>query len=164
MLVATAFFDGPLGWIRLQCAAEALVSVDFIATPPARYSRDESACLDQACAWLAAYFKGTPLPPMPPLAPGGTSFQRSVWSALSPVTEGQRVTYGTLAKQLDTAPRAVGGALRANPIPLFIPCHRVVSASGPGGYGGSSVDGLSRKRWLLGHERGLKSGRVSPVC
>lgn len=163
MSAATAYFDSPLGWLRLRCSNGSLVSVDFLDAVPAIHALESDACLKQAVAWLAAYFAGTPLPLMPPLAPVGTPFQTSVWSALTDMTEGEVLTYGALARLLHTAPRAVGGALRANPIPLFIPCHRVVAASGLGGYAGPSDEGKTRKRWLLRHEQGFKSGRTSPA-
>ena len=163
MSVATAYFDSPLGWLRLRCSNGSLVSVDFLDAAPAIPRPESDACLQQALSWLAAYFAGAPLPLMPPLAPVGTSFQASVWSSLADVAEGEVLTYGALARLLHSAPRAVGGALRANPIPLFIPCHRIVATSGLGGYAGPGDEGKARKRWLLRHEQGLKSGRTSPV-
>ncbi|MDH3342466.1 MAG: methylated-DNA--[protein]-cysteine S-methyltransferase [Gammaproteobacteria bacterium] len=83
----------------------------------------------------------------------GTLFQKKVWQALQKIPAGEVMTYGELAKQLNTSARAVGNACRANPIPLVIPCHRVVSKSGMGGFAGSR-DGLPMKikSWLLAHE------------
>lgn len=106
----------------------------------------------QALAWLRAYFAREPLPDLPPLAPAGTPFQQRVWRALADIPPGQTRTYGELATQLGTAPRAVGGALRANPIPIIIPCHRILAAQGLGGYAGASEEGRRRKAWLLAHE------------
>lgn len=89
-----------------------------------------------------------------PLAPQGTPFQQRVWRALLQSKPGQPLTYGTLAKRLRTSARAVGNACRANPIPIIIPCHRVVSASGLGGYSGKTRGAaLALKRRLLEHER-----------
>ncbi len=83
----------------------------------------------------------------------GTSFQRRVWQALLDIPSGETVTYGALARQLGSAPRAVGQACGANPLPIVIPCHRVVSSQGLGGFmGGRNNAELDYKRWLLTHE------------
>lgn len=83
----------------------------------------------------------------------GTVFQRKVWQALQQIPAGHVMTYGQLAQQLETSARAVGNACRANPIPLIIPCHRVVSKSGLGGFSGS-LNGtpVKLKTDLLMHE------------
>ena len=93
----------------------------------------------------------TPIPTQEPT--GGTAFQRRVWRALQRIPLGEVRTYGELAVELDSCARAVAQACRANPLPILIPCHRVVSASGLGGYMGQ-IDGplLEIKRWLLHHE------------
>jgi methylated-DNA-[protein]-cysteine S-methyltransferase len=86
--------------------------------------------------------------------PSGTPFQLRVWHALTRVPAGQPTTYGTLAQQLGTAARAVGQACGSNPLPILIPCHRVVAASGLGGFmHASSGAPLDVKTWLLAHER-----------
>lgn len=153
MASSTAFFDSPLGWLAVRCVDGALISVDFLNAAPASLPQTDSPCLQQAQAWLAAYFDRRPLPAMPPLAPARTAFQRRVREALQSIPSGETLSYGELARLMGTAPRAIGGALRANPLPLFVPCHRVVAVSGLGGYGGASEDGARRKRWLLDHER-----------
>ena len=96
--------------------------------------------------------------------PSGTSFQLRVWRALLAIPAGQTLTYGALAAQLNTAPRAVGQACGANPLPLVIPCHRVVSANGLGGFM-HDVSGtpLDIKAWLLRHERGNLKIASSPL-
>lgn len=83
---------------------------------------------------------------------GGTAFQRRVWAALRRIPAGTTTTYGALAAAIGrpTAVRAVGLANGSNPIPIVVPCHRVIGADGAlAGYGG----GIARKRWLLEHER-----------
>lgn len=91
-----------------------------------------------------------------PLCLRGTSFQQQVWEALQQVKIGEVVTYGQLAKRLGTSARAVGNACRANPVPIIIPCHRIVAANGLGGFmGRSSGAELDLKTWLLGHEKSL---------
>lgn len=89
-----------------------------------------------------------------PLSLQGTSFQCRVWKQLLAIPGGHTLTYGSLAAGLNTAARSVGGACRHNKIPLFIPCHRVVAASGIGGFSGQWGAGarIDGKRWLLAHE------------
>lgn len=87
------------------------------------------------------------------LAPVGTPFQKAVWSELSKIPLGEIRTYGEIAKKLNSSARAVGNACRKNPIQIIIPCHRVISAKGIGGYAGET-DGkqIRIKHWLLSHE------------
>jgi methylated-DNA-[protein]-cysteine S-methyltransferase len=90
-----------------------------------------------------------------PLAVVGTAFQHRVWARISAVPRGSTTTYGTIAKALQTAPRAVGQACGANWFPLVIPCHRVTAAAGLGGFAhDDDATGfhLGVKRWLLAHE------------
>jgi methylated-DNA-[protein]-cysteine S-methyltransferase len=87
-----------------------------------------------------------------PVTTGGTSFQREVWAALRTIQAGTTLSYGALARQLGRpkSVRAVGLANAANPVAIVVPCHRVIGTDGSlTGYGG----GISRKRWLLVHER-----------
>lgn len=87
------------------------------------------------------------------LAPRGTPFQLKVWQQLQAIPCGQVRRYGEIARHLQTSPRAVGMACRANPIPLIVPCHRVVAANHLGGYGGHSQGQVwQRKLKLLQHE------------
>lgn len=90
----------------------------------------------------------------------GTEFQKKVWQALIKIPPGEVKTYGQLAVELNSSPRAVGNACRSNHYPVIIPCHRVVSAAGIGGYAGDtlksqtgSIAFLSIKHWLLAHEK-----------
>lgn len=86
-----------------------------------------------------------------PLAPAGTDFRRRVWEALRHIPRGETRTYGQVAKQVGSVARAVGQANRHNPIPIVIPCHRVLAGNGIGGYSGEWGDGkdVDRKRYLL---------------
>ena len=102
---------------------------------------------------LNAYFKEAEFQFTLPLAPDGTDYQKSVWNKLRKCPAGKVWTYGELASKLQSGPRAVGNACRHNPIPIVVPCHRVVSANGMGGYAGkTSGNYLSVKQWLLQHE------------
>ena len=110
----------------------------------------DSPVLLAARRWLDAYFAGErPGAAGLPLAPRGTAFQRRVWDALIVIPYGERCTYGELAAELGSSPRAVGAAGGRNPISVIVPCHRVVGADGSlTGYAG----GLDRKRALLALE------------
>jgi len=111
--------------------------------------------VDEIPGWskaLHAYFEGHPDPFVDlPLAPPGTSFQRTVWDALRRVPTGATCSYRMLAESIGrpTACRAVANANGKNPMPIVVPCHRVIASDG--GLGGFSA-GLDRKRWLLRHE------------
>ena len=84
----------------------------------------------------------------------GTAFQQRVWQALQAIPYGQTRRYGEIAEQLNSSARAVGNACRANPVPIFVPCHRVVAKSGIGGFSGATEgEKLDVKQWLLAHER-----------
>jgi methylated-DNA-[protein]-cysteine S-methyltransferase len=123
------------------------LSADSLEQPPV------DAATEAVVAQLVAYFQNPHSPLTVALVPEGTPFQLRVWSALQAIPTGTVLTYGALAKQLGTAARAIGGACRSNPIPVLIPCHRIVSRNGLGGYAGE-VEGdlLGIKRWLLRHE------------
>ena len=88
-----------------------------------------------------------------PFEYSGTAFQCKVWRQISAIPPGRTLTYNEVARALKTAPRPVGGACGANRLPIVIPCHRVLSANGIGGFmRGRGADALAIKRWLLRHE------------
>lgn len=88
-----------------------------------------------------------------PLALAGSAFQLKVWREIARIAPGKTRSYGEIAAKLGSAPRPVGGACGRNPLPLVVPCHRVLGASGLGGFmGGRDGFPLSIKRWLLCHE------------
>jgi len=103
---------------------------------------------DPISIWLDAYFQGRTLP-SPPLAKANTPFQNKLRHGLANIAMGQTQTYGELAKTLATSPRALGQSLGANPLPILIPCHRVMAADGLGGY----AFGLTWKKKLLRFEQ-----------
>ncbi len=108
-----------------------------------------TSLLDEAKSQLEAYFDGRLKVFDLPLAPSGTDFQRRVWNVLEKIPHAATRTYGDIAKSVGTAPRAIGLACGRNPIPLIIPCHRVVAAAGPGLGGYSGGTGLDTKLALL---------------
>lgn len=108
----------------------------------------ETPLLVAARDQLEAYFDGRLGRFNLPLLPLGTPFQQAVWQALLDIPFGQTRRYGDLARAIGTAPRAIGTACGRNPIPIVIPCHRVIGAGGGlGGYSGE--DGVETKRYLL---------------
>lgn len=112
-----------------------------------------SPLLERAREWLNGFFDGDTGAPEFPIRPGGTEFQKRVWAAMAAIPSGRTRSYGDLARQLGSAAQAVGNACGANPIPILIPCHRVVGANGLGGFSGG--DGLSTKAALLRLEGSL---------
>jgi len=88
-----------------------------------------------------------------PLALAGSTFQLKVWREIARIAPGKTRSYGEIAAKLGSAPRPVGGACGRNPVPLVVPCHRVLGTAGLGGFMGGRDDfPLSIKRWLLCHE------------
>lgn len=147
-----AIVTTPLGKMGLCIAGKAVTQLDFLAPDTPEHSLcDPSA--HAASTQLQAYFCDPQARFTLPQAPRGTPFQQRVWQALRAIPAGATVTYGMLAKQLRTSPRAIGGACRANPLPIFIPCHRVIARQSLGGYSGAIKGPLwDTKAWLLQHE------------
>jgi methylated-DNA-[protein]-cysteine S-methyltransferase len=107
--------------------------------------------LDEALAQLAAYFAGERQEFDLPIVHGRSGLQADVLSALREMPFGETRTYGDLSKSLGAPAQAIGQACGANPLPILIPCHRVLGASGLGGF--SAPGGVEAKVWLLRHER-----------
>jgi methylated-DNA-[protein]-cysteine S-methyltransferase len=112
-----------------------------------------SPLLAAAARQLDAYFAGKLTDFDLPLRPAGSDFERSVWAAMQDIPFGETRCYGDLAAAIHSAPRAVGGACGRNPIPIVIPCHRVLGKGWMGGYSGSG--GLTTKKALLALEGAL---------
>lgn len=135
-----------MGDITIFEDAGAIVSLDWGWVP----EQVPSALLEHARAQLDAYFDGELKAFDLPLAPMGTTYRRAVWQALCDIPYGQTRSYQDIAAVVGGSARSVGQANGHNPIPLIIPCHRVVASSHIGGYSGG--DGLPTKRWLLALE------------
>lgn len=143
-------FNSPIGPLTVFEEDGAIVAVEW-GWPP---ESEETPLLLRARDQLEAYFDGRLKAFDLPLAPHGTAFQRKVWAALARIPFGEVRTYGDLAADLGTAPRALGGACGRNPIPVIVPCHRVLAADRSlGGYSG--MDGVETKRFLLKLEGAL---------
>jgi methylated-DNA-[protein]-cysteine S-methyltransferase len=144
--------DTPIGTLGLTASERGLTSVRWHANG---LPDDSSPVLDEAAEQLAAYFAGELTSFDLPFDLDGTEFQRNCWLALATIPYGQTVSYGEQARRLGLGPdaaRAVGAANGQNPIPVILPCHRVIGADGSlTGFGG----GLHLKRFLLEHEGAL---------
>lgn len=137
-------FNSPIGPLTVFEEDGAIVAVDW-GWPP---ETDETPLLLRARDQLEEYFDGKRTSFDLPLAPHGSPFQRRVWAALAAIPFGATRTYAALAIELGTAPRALGGACGRNPIPIIVPCHRVLASDGRlGGYSG--MDGIETKEFLL---------------
>lgn len=151
------FLDSPLGLLKIvynESALEEILFLDQVDEVRAGSVADQPPFVGQFAAELEAYFNGKLQTFSVPInLDRGTDFQRRVWQALLAIPYGKTVTYGELARSLGLsagASRAVGNACGANPLPIIVPCHRVVAANGSlGGYSG----GLWRKEGLLKVER-----------
>lgn len=138
----------PVGDVTLFADDDAIVALDWGQGADAP-RKSKSAVLNAAARALADYFKTGQLDTTGvKLAPHGTAFQRRVWREMQKIKPGRTKSYGQIAKTLKSGPRAVGGACAANPIPLLIPCHRVMGANGRlTGYSGG--EGVDTKAFLL---------------
>ncbi len=137
----------PLGALTLTQEADAIVALDWGWAS----EQQPTPLLDRARDQLDAYFDGALTRFTLPLAPaGGTPYRRRVWAALAEIPFGQTRTYAELARTAGGSARAVGQANRHNPLPILVPCHRVVAHSHLGGF--SMQGGLDSKRFLLGLE------------
>ena len=146
----SAVMDTPLGAIDVSWRGDVLTGVNLESEG---FPDGRSRVPNALAAQLDAYFRDGSTVFDLELDLRGTPFQLRVWEALRRVPAGRTLTYGELARRLRTSPRAVGGACRHNPCPIVVPCHRVVGATGLGGFAGdTSGRRLDVKRWLLRHE------------
>lgn len=150
----------PFGRLGVRCNAQRLLRTEYLtasampATPP-EPSTDRAPLLRELLRQLQAYCRDARFIPDLPLATSGSEFQRRVQEALREIPAGRTRSYGDLARELGSAPRAVGQACGANPFAPLVPCHRVLGAAGLGGFAHSTEVGgelLGIKRWLLRHE------------
>jgi methylated-DNA-[protein]-cysteine S-methyltransferase len=147
-----AILNAPFGQLKLIAENDVLTGIEFLLEKQTA-KKPASPLLKETEAQLAAYFKNPHHRFDLPMTLKGTPFQQQVWKGLCKIKPGAPLTYGQLAEKLGTAPRAVGSACGSNPIPIVVPCHRVVSASGLGGFMKTRYLGsLNIKSWLLAHE------------
>nr|WP_298125148.1 methylated-DNA--[protein]-cysteine S-methyltransferase [uncultured Pseudoxanthomonas sp.] len=157
-MVLFRHLDSPVGTLTLAATDDGLHAIEFPRNrhPANRagWTEGQHPVLDLAARQLDEYFAATRLAFDLPLAPRGTDFQRTVWLALAGIAYGETVSYAQLAQRVGkpTAMRAVGAANGRNPLPIVLPCHRVIGADGSlTGFGG----GLPTKQFLLELEGAL---------
>lgn len=166
LAVSSLAVSSPIGTLTLRATDQALISVDIGQSGPAgsdtlRENTDSTTdpaghpVLAAAKAQLEEYFAGSRDHFDLPVLITGTPFQEAVWDALQAIPYGETASYGHIAQAIGRpgAARAVGGAVGANPVPIVVPCHRVMGSTGKiTGYSGG--DGILTKRALLAHEQG----------
>ncbi|WP_244816021.1 methylated-DNA--[protein]-cysteine S-methyltransferase [Caballeronia sp. Lep1P3] len=148
-----AIIDAPFGKVGIRAGEHTVREIVYLpadveAVDPA------SPLAQEAAAQIRRYFDTPSMRFDLPLAVRGTAFQQRVWRGIGGIAAGQVWTYGQLAREIGSVPRAVGQACGSNPLPIVIPCHRVVASGGIGGFAHHPGDGFFRdvKRWLLAHE------------
>ncbi len=150
--IVKAVIAAPFGGLLLEANDDFLLGI-ALQTETTGLAAPATPLLREAAQQLNAYFQDPRQPFSLALPPIGTSYQQSVWQAMLAIPPGSAISYGAIAAELHSGPRAVAGACRANRFPLAIPCHRVVASHGLGGYCGDIAGPfLDIKRWLLRHE------------
>ena len=145
------YLDSPVGRLALQAEGETLTGVRWAGAGERARNDKPSPVLKEARRQLERYFAGRLKAFDLPLASRGTDFQKSVWKMMREIPYGETATYGGMAMALGSGPRPVGMACARNPIPIIVPCHRVLGSGGKeGGFSGGT--GLPTKRQLLALE------------
>ncbi|PSU33680.1 methylated-DNA--[protein]-cysteine S-methyltransferase [Photobacterium lutimaris] len=148
--MSNQLINTPIGWLNVLASAKAITAIEFAADPELQQQPSETT--EQCCQQLTEYFNGQREQFDVELAMTGTAFQKTVWQALNGIGYGDTCSYGDIANDIGNpkAVRAVGAANGKNPVPIIVPCHRVIGSSGKlTGYAG----GLDIKVWLLEHEK-----------
>jgi len=138
--------NSPVGPLTIWREGQAITRLDWTQRPP----DGVDPLLQDAARQLHEYFDGTRQSFALPLAPHGSDFQVAVCNAMSAIPFGETRTYGDIARDLGVPAQAIGQACGGNPIPVLIPCHRVLGAAGLGGFSGAG--GVEAKVALLKHE------------
>src|ERR1700687_6012168 len=149
----------PFAVLGISVSGSALTGVEYLPLSE-RAMAPTNALAERTCRQIERFLDDPMFRFTVPLAPAGTAFRRRVWDALPAIPVGESRTYGEIARQLGSAPRAIGGACRAHAIAVITPCHRVVGSHGSlGGFMGvTEGNPIDIKRWLLTHE-GYRFGR-----
>lgn len=146
-----AIIPAPFGAVGIRAQDDFLIGIELI---PEHLPEKQSAepFVQQIANQVREYLKNPAASLNIPYAVKGTHFQKRVWQAIASIPSGRTLSYSELAQKVGSGPRAVANVCGANQVPLFIPCHRVVSKNGIGGFMQGSENGLKVKRWLLAHE------------
>lgn len=146
-MIINTTYRSPIGYLNITILEQVLTNLNWSAEQTFT-SHDHASHIHHA---LDNYFHTADLN-QDIFKPQGSTFQRKVWQRMITIPKGSTISYGQLAKELNTSARAIGQACKSNPILLFIPCHRVVAKTHLGGYI-SGTDHLDKKEWLLDHEQ-----------
>ena len=153
--------SSPIGSLGLNTSAKGVTQLSYLASSQTTRTPRQGLAYEVK-RQLQDYFDSKITSFELPLDVPGTRYQQQVWQLLQGISYGQYQTYGEIAQTLGSGARAVGNACRRNPIPIIIPCHRVVRADAVGGYCGSvSGRALQQKDWLLRHELGMHQTAAS---
>lgn len=148
----------PFATLGITATDTHVTGIRFLAPSVRAFAPARGTIAFLACVQLQEYLEDPKFRFDLPLELGSTRHRIAVWEAMQRIPVGRVRTYGDLAKELRSSARAIGGACGANPIPVVVPCHRIVGAGGSiGGFMGARDDGfeLGIKRWLLAHEGAL---------
>ncbi|HEX8979124.1 MAG TPA: methylated-DNA--[protein]-cysteine S-methyltransferase [Parasulfuritortus sp.] len=146
-----AVLPAPFGALGVRLQDGRLAGLEFL--PPGTKTFSGGPEVESVAAELEAYYANHRHRFGLPLALAGTPFRLRVWQALLTIPPGESLTYGQVAARLGSSPRAVGQAVGDNPVPVIVPCHRVLAAQGLGGFmHGRDGFPLEVKKWLLRHE------------
>ena len=147
----TAYCHSPLGFIRIEARQEKITCIEFTEYVPDNFNSG-TTLLTECIRQLQEYFQGTRRYFTLPCEAKGTEFQKRVWAEVEKIKYASSATYKDIALAVNSpgSCRAIGNAVGANPLPLIIPCHRVIGSNGK--LTGFS-SGLWRKKWLLEHEQ-----------
>ena len=147
-----AIMNSPVGKLGICTSGNQLKKIEFLSSR-SREREAQDRFAREVVRQLKRYFSDSSWKFTVPVLEQGTLFQRRVWKNMKEIKSGKTESYGDIAKRLNTSPRAVGGACRANPVPIIVPCHRVISSTGIGGYAGETRGiNITIKRHLLRHE------------
>ena len=157
MHLESFLLNTPIGHLQIFCSENKVVEINMGLDSKRRVKPREalelSAFTQYARQQLEAYFLNATASVDLETHVEGTNFQKSVWGIIKSIGCGETLTYSDIAQMLDSSPRAVGNACRANPVPIVVPCHRVVAKSGLGGFAGQrNGKNIDVKSWLLQHE------------
>jgi methylated-DNA-[protein]-cysteine S-methyltransferase len=148
----------PFATLGISTDDKHVLGIRFLPSDVSAKAPTPNTLAHLACVQLMSYLDNPKFRFDLPVKLSGSKHQLDVWNAMCAIAPGKTQTYGDLAKAIDSDARAVGTACGQNPLPIVVPCHRVVAANGLGGFmGGTRGDSLDIKRWLLTHE-----GAIAP--
>jgi len=150
----SAIITSPIGNLGFNIVDDKLVNLDFLISSKDKLQKPTIPLAKEVAKQLESYFKNPKFKFDLPIVLQGTEHQLRVWQALQAIASGKALSYGVLAQQLKSSARAIGNACRRNPIPIIVPCHRIIAADGGlGGFNGARQGWpLNTKAWLLQHE------------